>query len=128
MSHFSQIKTKIRDLDILECALNDLGIGSERGDMQVRGYQGQTQAASLIVSQTNGYDVGFQWTGDAYQLVADFQYWQQPWTVESFLEKVNHRYAYQTIVSESAKKGFEVVEQTNEEDGTVKLVLQRWTA
>ncbi|MGK7906283.1 MAG: DUF1257 domain-containing protein [Synechococcus sp.] len=128
MSHFSQIKTKIRDLDALESALADLGIDSQRGEMKVRGYQGQTQAASVIIPQDNGYDVGFQWNGEAYQLVADLQYWQQPWSVESFVNKVTQRYAYQTIVSESARKGFQVVEQKQAEDGSVRLVLQRWGA
>ena len=128
MSHFSQIKTKIRELDPLEAALGDLGIESRRGDMQVRGYQGQTQAASVIIPQSNGYDVGFQWNGEVYQLVADLQYWQQPWSVETFVDKVTQRYAYQTILQESAQKGFEVVEQKQSEDGSVRLVLQRWSA
>ncbi|MEL7085141.1 MAG: DUF1257 domain-containing protein [Cyanobacteria bacterium P01_A01_bin.3] len=127
MSHFSQIKTKIRDLDALEAALCDLGIDSTRGDMQVRGYQGQTQAASVIIPQANGYDVGFQWDGESYQLVADLQYWQQRWSVETFVNKVTQRYAYQTIVTESESKGFQVVEQARAEDGSVRLVLQRWS-
>ncbi|MEM9566942.1 MAG: DUF1257 domain-containing protein [Cyanobacteria bacterium P01_E01_bin.34] len=127
MSHFSQIKTKIRDLDALEAALGDLGIDFKRGDMQVRGYQGQTQAASVIIPQENGYDVGFQWDGESYQLVADLQYWQQRWSVEAFVNKVTQRYAYQTIVTESKNKGFQVVEQNRAEDGSVRLVLQRWS-
>ncbi len=127
MSHFSQIKTKIRDLDALEAALSDLGIDSKRGDMQVRGYQGQTQAASVIIPQDNGYDVGFQWDGESYQLVADLQYWKQQWSLETFVNKVTQRYAYQTIVTESANKGFQVLEQARAEDGSVRLVLQRWS-
>ena len=127
MSHFSQIKTKILELDALEAALRDLGIGSKRGDMEVRGYQGQTQAASVIISQDNGYDIGFQWDGESYQLVADLQYWKQQWSVETFIDKVTQRYAYQTIVTESERKGFQVVEQARAEDGSVRLVLQRWS-
>ena len=128
MSHFSQIETKIRELDPLEAALGDLGIPSQRGEMKVRGYRGQSQAASVIIPQPNGYDVGFQWNGETYQLIADLQYWQQPWSVETFLNKVTQRYAYQTILRETAQKGFEVVEQKQAEDGNVRLVLQRWSA
>lgn len=126
MSHFSQIETRIRDLDALERALSDLGIPSTRGEHQVRGYQGQTQAAELTIPQANGYNVGFQWNGSAYQLVADFQYWQQPWSVETFVDKVTQRYAFQTILAESAQQGFQLVEQKQAEDGSVRLVLQRW--
>lgn len=126
MSHFSHIKTRIRDLDALEQALADLGIASSRSEQTVRGYQGQTQTAALRISQDNGYDVGFQWQGDAYQLVADLQYWQQPWSVETFLNKVTQRYALRTILNQSHNQGFSVVEQKNTEDGAVRLVLQRW--
>lgn len=126
MSHFSQIKTRIRDIDALAQALADLGIDSSRGEQTVRGYQGKTQVAALCISQDNGYDVGFQWQGDAYQLVADLQYWQQPWSVETFLAKVTQRYALRTILNQSQQQGFSVVEQNNTEDGSVRLVLQRW--
>lgn len=128
MSHFSQIRTQIRDLDALEGALSDLGIASVRGEEQARGYKQQVQSVELKIPQTNGYDVGFQWNGSAYTLVADMEYWQQPWTVETFLNKVTQRYAFRAIVDRSAEQGFQVVEQKNTEDGSVRLVLQRWGA
>ena len=31
----------------------------------------------------------FSWNGFEYQLVADLQFWQQPWSVELFLDKVS---------------------------------------
>jgi len=128
MSHFSQIKTQIRNLTSLQAALSDLGIEWKSGPQAVRGYRGQTTTADLTIEQKNGYDIGFSWNGSAYELVADLQFWQQNWSVDRFLNKVTQRYAYNTIVHEGAQEGFQVAEQQQNEDGSVRLVLQRWSA
>jgi hypothetical protein len=126
MSHFSQIKTQIRNLTSLEAALTDLGIDWKSGPKEVRGYRGQTQTAAVTIEQENGYDLGFTWNGKEYEMVADLQFWQQPWPVEHFLNKVTQRYAYHTVVSETAKQGFQVAEQKQNADGSLRLVVQRW--
>lgn len=128
MSHFSQIKTQIRNLTSLQTALSDLGIDWKAGPTEVRGYQGQTRSAQVVIEQNNGYDLGFTWNGQEYELIADLQFWQQPVPVEQFLRKITQRYAYQTVVSETAKQGFQVTEQRNHQDGSIRLVLQRWSA
>jgi hypothetical protein len=128
MSHFSQIKTQIRNLTSLQSALSDLGMDWKSGPREVRGYRGQTQAAEVVIEQNNGYDVGFAWNGHEYELVADLQFWNLDNSVDRFLSKVTQRYAYHTIVNESAEKGFQVAEQQKNEDGSIRLVLQRWSA
>jgi hypothetical protein len=128
MSHFSQIKTQIRDLDSLQSALTDLGIDWKPGTQEVRGYRGQTRKAEVAIEQDNGYDIGFCWTGQNYELVADLQYWQQPLTVEGFLRQVTQRYAYHTVMTETARQGFQLTEQQQGQDGSIRLVLQRWSA
>ncbi|TVQ42789.1 MAG: DUF1257 domain-containing protein [Gloeocapsa sp. DLM2.Bin57] len=128
MSHFSNIKTKIRNLNYLTTALNDLGIEWQPGPSQVRGYQGQTHNAEVVIPQANNYDLGFSWNGQEYELVTDLQYWQQPLTVEGFLRQVTQRYAYHTVVNESSKQGFQLAEQQKNQDGSIRLVVQRWSA
>jgi hypothetical protein len=128
MSHFSNIKTQIRNLSSLEAALTDLGIDWKSGPRSVRGYRGQTQTAEVVVEQENDYDIGFSWNGKEYELVADLQYWQQPWSVDGFLNRVTQRYAYHTVLHETAKQGFQVAEQQKNEDGSIRLVVQRWSA
>jgi hypothetical protein len=127
MSHFSQIKTQIRNLTSLQAALSDLGIDWKSGPSMVRGYRGQTRKAEVAIEQDNGYDVGFSWNGKEYELVADLQYWQQPWSVEGFLSKVTQRYAYQTVMQETARQGFQITEQQQNEDGSIRLLVQRWS-
>ena len=126
MSHFSNIKTKIRNLNSLKAALKDLEIDWKDSSGAVRGYQGQTHQAEIVIEQTNSYDFGFCWNGSEYELVADLQYWQQPLSVQGFLNQVTQRYAYHTVLNESAGQGFQVSEQVKNEDGSIRLVLQRW--
>jgi len=128
MSHFSQIKTQIRNLTSLQAALTDLGVDWKSGPREVRGYQGLTQTADVAIEQDNGYDIGFRWNGTEYELVADLQYWKQNWNVDRFLSKVTQRYAYHTVLAETTQKGFQVSEQQQNADGSIRLVLQRWSA
>ena len=128
MSHFSNIKTKIRNLNSLKAALKDLKVDWKNGPGIVRGYQGQTHQADVVVEQNNNYDFGFSWNGSEYELVADLQYWQQPLTVEGFLRQVTQRYAYHTVVNETANQGFSITEQNKNDDGSIRLVVQRWSA
>ncbi|MFZ9738185.1 MAG: DUF1257 domain-containing protein [Prochlorotrichaceae cyanobacterium] len=126
MSHFSQIKTQIRNLDSLQSALTNLGIEWKAGPHPVRGYQGQSQTAEVVVEQENGYDIGFAWNGEQYNLVADLQYWQQPLTVDRFLSQVTQNYALNVVKETSAQQGFQVSEQVKQADGSIRLVVQRW--
>ena len=128
MSHFSQIKTQIRNLSSLKAALNDLAIDWKEGPATVRGYQGQTHSAEVVIEQENQYDVGFRWNGTEYELVADLQYWQQPLTVNGFLNQVSQRYAYHTVMNATSEQGFQVAEEQKNEDGSIRLVVQRWSA
>ncbi len=112
----------------MKAALSDLDIDWKEGPCDVKGYQGKTHAAEVIIQQENGFDVGFSWNGQEYALVADLQYWQQPWSVEGFLNRLTQRYAYQTVVTSGADQGFHVAEQQQAADGSLRVVLQRWSA
>nr|BCG67656.1 conserved protein [Haptophyceae sp. NIES-3900] len=127
MSHFSKIKTSLRDLDTLKMTLSDLEIAWQTNSQVIRGYNNQTHEAQLVIKQpNNNYDVGFCWNGNEFELVSDLQFWDQKYSVESFLDKVSQRYAYNSIISESSRKGFQATEMTNQEDGSIRLVINRW--
>ena len=126
MSHFSKIQTTLKDLNLLKQSLEDLSIQWDSQSQTVRGYKEKTSFANLVIKQNNNYDIGFTWNGFEYQLVADLQFWQQPWSVESFLDKVSQRYAYNSIIQATQKQGFETVEEINQDNGTIRLTLQRW--
>jgi hypothetical protein len=128
MSHFSTVKTELRDRDALVAALGDMGHAPSQGPQQVRGYRGQTVTADLVVSQANGADIGFRLNPDSgsYELVTDLELWKQPVPVERFLAQLSQRYALRSILAATAEEGFQVSEQTNHLDGSIELVVTRW--
>ena len=128
MSHFSTIKTELRDRAALEAALSDLGLCPGAGPHPVRGYRGQTVEAELAIPQANGADSGFRWTSQSgcYELVTDLELWSQPVPVERFLSRLNQRYALRAILAASQEEGFQVSEQNERNDGSIELVVTRW--
>ena len=128
MSHFTKIKTTLKDLTVLKKSLTDLSVQWEAKSQVVKGYKDQTTFANLVIKQNNNYDIGFAWNGFEYQLVADLQFWQQPWSVELFLDKVTQRYAYNSILKTTNDQGFKAIEEVNQENGAIKLTLQRWSS
>ena len=128
MSHFSTIKTELRDRQSLLEALEDLGHGPRQGSLMVRGYRGQTVEAQLAVAQANGADIGFRLNPEtgSYELVTDLDLWNQPVPVERFLAQLNQRYALRSILAATAEEGFQVSEQAQQQDGSIELVVTSW--
>ena len=126
MSHFTKIKTKLYNLETLKKSLSDLNFEWTTGNEEVRGYQGQKHSAELVLKQENKHDIGFKWNGNEYELVTDLMFWAQPSSVDNFLNQINQRYAYNSILQVSEKEGFHFSESERNQDGTVRLVLRRF--
>ncbi|MFN6340742.1 MAG: DUF1257 domain-containing protein [Cyanobacteriota bacterium] len=128
MSHFSTVKTELRDRGSLLQALTDLGHAPSEGAGQVRGYRGQTMTCEVVVANAEGGDIGFAFNADSgcFELVTDLDLWRQPVPVERFLAQLTQRYALRGILAATEQEGFQVAEQTNQLDGTIELVVTRW--
>ena len=128
MSHFSTVKTELRDRESLLAALRDLGQEPSAGEQPVRGYRGQTVTADLCCPQSEGGDIGFRWNSaeQHYELVTDLDLWKQSVPVERFLAQLTQRYAFQSILRSSAEEGYQVAEQRQQADGSIELVVTRW--
>ena len=128
MSHFSTVKTQLRQREPLVQALKDLGFVPEQGERLVRGYRGQTVTAELAVIMPEGGDIGFRWNDStqAYELVTDLDLWQQQVPVERFLSKLTQRYALNTVLTATTEEGFQVAEERRNMDGSIELVVTRW--
>ena len=123
MSHFTNMKTSFQNLSYLEKALNKLEITHQR---QAKEHASQQQKLDLIINQSNGYDITFSWNGQEYELIVDMSFWEQPYPVESFIDKIAQQYASEVIVSESQKLGFQPVKYQQNQDGSNTVVLERW--
>jgi hypothetical protein len=122
MSHFTRIRTKLTDIHTVRKALEDLGYAVQSG--RVRGYRGQEAQADLVIHIDSGYDIGFREEGSAVVMVADF--WGLRINREEFLDRVTQRYAYITVVEQARAQGWQMTTEENQEDGSIRLVLQRW--
>lgn len=128
MSHFSTVKTELRDRQALVEALRDLGHSPSEGQRPVRGYRGHTVLADFALPQNGGGDIGFRWNeaSGSYELVTDLDLWRQQVPVERFLAQLTQRYALRSILAATAQEGFQVSEQTQLQDGSIELVVTRW--
>ena len=128
MSHFSTIKTQLREAEPLILALNNLGYNINHEEKFVKGYRGKFTAVDISMDLPGDTKVGFKWdnNSNAYELVTDLDLWKFEIPVERFISKVTQMYAYQTIISKTQEDGYQIVEQKNKNDGSIELVLTKW--
>ena len=129
MSHFSRLKTSIREIDFLKKSLTNLNLVWEEKEQLIEGYKGETHNVNLVIKQNNQIDIGFEKTKDnTYQLVADLSFWDRNTSVEAFLESLYKEYALTTVLEETKKQGFETLSQsTNVKNGEVVVIVEKWS-
>ena len=128
MSHFSTIKTQLKDAEPLIKALNNLGYMINQEEKFVKGYRGKFTSVDISMNLPEDTKVGFKWdnNSNAYELVTDLDLWKFELPVERFISKVTQMYAYETIISKTKEEGYQIVEQKNQNDGSIELVLTKW--
>ena len=128
MSHFSTIKTQLKEAEPLIKALNKLGYAITQEEKFVKGYKGKFTAVDISMNLPGNTKVGFKWDNNssAYELVTDLDLWNFDLPVERFISKVTQMYAYHTILSKTEEEGYQMVEQKNQNDGSIELVLTKW--
>ncbi|MEA5467837.1 DUF1257 domain-containing protein [Spirulina sp. 06S082] len=123
MSHFSTIKVQIKNGEILNEVLQELGYAVER-NTEIRGYQGKTTTADYVIRRPNCYDIGFRQNGETYNVIADF--WGVDLDRQEFLNSIHQKYAHRTLLTAVQDQGFNLEEQETLNDGTVRVVVGRW--
>ena len=128
MSHFSTIKTQLKEAEPLIKALNNLGYKIDQEEKFVKGYRGKFTAVDISMNLSGDTKAGFKWNNNlnAYELVTDLDLWKYEIPVERFISKVTQMYAYETIISKTKEDGYQIVEQKNQNDGSIELVLTKW--
>ena len=128
MSHFSTIKTQLKEVKPLIQALNNLGYNINQEEKFIKGYRGKFTAVDISMNLPGETKVGFKWdtNSNAYELVTDLDLWKFELPVERFISKVTQMYAYQTIISKTQEDGYQIVEEENKNDGSIELVLTKW--
>jgi hypothetical protein len=131
MSHFSRIRTTFRHREALIRCMQDLGYTVEC-DTTIKGYHGR-QNVDIAVKKSGDYGLGFVKNPEgSYDLVAD---WygvagrgekKIAEELKRQAEAIQQEYAKTMVLEQAKADGFELVSQTNEQDGTVRIVVRRW--
>ena len=128
MSHFSTIKTQLKEVKSLIKALDQLGYVSNQENKFIKGYKGKFSAVDISMDLPGNTKVGFKWDNNSksYELVTDLDLWKFDLPVERFISKVTQMYAYNVIISKTGEDGYQIVEEKNKNDGSIELVLTKW--
>ena len=136
MSHFSTIKTKLKDKSILLEVLNLMGervnnpadVGLSVVDLVITNPDHAEDHPIAEVDFSLGVDYGFRLNKETgtYELVADLQTWDKDIPVERFLEKVTQQYARMTIHHTVKEEGFQVEEEWEMDNNSIELTVSRW--
>lgn len=124
MSHFTHMKTLFQNQFYLEKALNKLNIKHKQEQITIP----NSSYINLIIPQSNGYDIGFCWNGQEYELVVDMSFWKQTYPIKNFIDCIAQQYASEVIMGESQKMGFQPIKYQKDPDGSNILVLERWNS
>ena len=125
MSHFSTIKTKLKCKESLLSALNTLGHETKEDALLINPEGHDHKQWQVEVALNN--EVGFKWTGEQYELVAELDAWDFDVPVQRFIDRLTQQYAEQMILSKIEEQGFQVQERKVDTTGTVELSVGRWT-
>ena len=121
MSHFTHMKTHFQNLFYLKKALDRLSIRYEQHSTNSK-----LLNPSLIIPQSNNYNLEFCWNNQQYELIADLSFWNKSYPIENFIDKIGEQYASEVIIGESQKIGFQPIKYQQNADGSNTLVLERW--
>ncbi|EDX83937.1 conserved hypothetical protein [Synechococcus sp. PCC 7335] len=116
MSHFSTLRTKITDAEILKSSLCDLGVTVKTED-SIRGYNGQNVRADIVAVLEGDYDIGWSRNADgSFDLIADLWGVAKKHNQTELINSINQKYAVNKTLSEVKRPGLQ--------NANVRLVLQ----
>jgi len=117
MSHFSTLRTKITDAEVLKSSLADLGI-NVKSEADVRGYNGQRVRADIVAVLEGEYDLGWSRNSDgSFDLIADLWGVAKKHNQTELINAINQKYAVNKALAEVKRPGLQ--------NANVKLVVQK---
>jgi hypothetical protein len=134
MSHFTCIKTQLKDQNALVKALADMGLKQVEvynTAEHLYGYRGdiRPQTAEVIVRRRFigplSNDIGFQRQSDG-TFEAIISEYDRPKYSQQWLNQLTQRYGYHTLIAMAPTQGFTIEEEEILEDGTIRVVVGKW--
>ena len=129
MSHFTCIKTQIKDRPNLIEALQVMGHDIEENKVLVVNNPAHAdEHPEFFAEVAIRNDIGFRWNKNTenYELVAELDTWDLDVPVSRFIDKVTQQYARATLYNVVKEEGFQVEEEWEMVDNSIELTVSRW--
>ncbi len=125
MSHFTTIKTEIRDPEILKNTLSELHFEFKE-NVSIPGYQGRMEQVDIAVGKAGYAYFGFKKgkMKENYEVRGLMEYLEDK-KVKGMIREVLQEYAYRKILHETRKRGFSLIQEERVNPGSIKLVLRK---
>ena len=129
MSHFTCIKTKIKERPYLIEALELMGHDVQENQQLVINNPSHAEEHAEFHSEVAiRNDIGFRWNKnmETYELVAELDTWDLDVPVNRFIDKLTQQYARMTLHGTVKEDGWQVAEEWEMEDNSIELTVTRW--
>ena len=122
MSHFTTIKTQIKDIEALRSACNEMGLTLLQNTM-ARGYASNQRKGDFVIKLDGPYDIAVNKQQDGtFGLTTDWWMGHVEKEVGQNYSKLLQLYGVHKATIEARKKGLSVLRR-QKQDGSIKLVL-----
>ncbi len=131
MSHFTCIKTKIKERPYLIEALELMGHDVQENQELVITNPDHAEDHPVVHAEVAiSNDIGFRYNEETqtYDLYSDHATWNLNVPVERFRDKVNQQYARMLLHGTVKEEGFTVQEEWEMDDNSIELTVTRWIA
>ena len=131
MSHFTCIKTKIKERPYLIEALQIMGHDVQENQELVITNPDHAEDHPVVHAEVAiSNDIGFRYNEETqtYDLYSDHATWNLNVPVERFRDKVSQQYARMLLHGTVKEEGFTVQEEWEMDDNSIELTVTRWIA
>ena len=129
MSHFTCIKTKIKERPYLIEALEIMGHDVQENQELVITNPDHAEDHPVVHAEVAiSNDIGFRWNEETqtYDLYSDHDTWNNNVPVKRFVDKVTQQYARVAVYDTVKEMGFQVQEEWEMDDNSIEITATRW--
>ena len=122
MSHFTEIKTQIKDIEALRSTCQEMGLPLLQ-DAEARGYYENKTKGEYVIQLKGPYDIAVNKQKDGtFGLTADLWQGHVEQEVGPGYGKLLQLYGVHKTIREARKKGH-LVNRSQQRDGSIRLVI-----
>lgn len=123
MSKFVRVKTKLRNLEMIKRALQELRMQYSEDAVYTHRWSGARYAVPLLVTDGR-LEFGLRAAEDgSYEAVGDDMQMRR---IGPSVARISQQYAYQMVLAETTKAGFDLVEESVGDNEVIRLTVRRW--